>query len=143
MDKPMTRERLELYQNNKGEIKDFKYKLAHLGEDDSLVGNDVIMDYTTGYARPQTVVGYDYVKEETLRNRYIRLIEKLEIENKAIENFIFEIQGGIERRIFILYFIDGLSMERVSQKVHFDKSSVSRKIDNYLKLATNATNATL
>lgn len=45
----MTRERLEAYRSNRDEIKELKYKLDHLGEGDSLIGNDVIFDLQTGY----------------------------------------------------------------------------------------------
>ena len=41
----MTKERLEMYRSNRDEIKELKYKLDHLGEGDSLIGNDVIFDY--------------------------------------------------------------------------------------------------
>lgn len=143
MDEIMTRERLGLYRNNMQEIKDLEDKLMHLGDGDSLVGNNVILDYTTGYPRPQAVVGYDYEREAKLKDKYMRLIKNLKAENKAIEDFVFNIPNGIERRIFCLYFIDGMRMEKVARKVNLDKSNVSRKIDNYLKNATHATNATL
>ena len=53
----MTRERLEQYRSNVQEIRELTYKLDHLGEGDSLIGNDVIFDYKKGYPRPQSVVG--------------------------------------------------------------------------------------
>ena len=56
----MTRERLEAYRSNREEIKELKYKLDHMGEGDSLIGNDVIFDYKKGYPRAQAIVGYDY-----------------------------------------------------------------------------------
>lgn len=55
----MTRERLEAYKSNAEEIKELRHKLAHLGEGDSLIGNDVIFNYQTGFPMPQAVVGYD------------------------------------------------------------------------------------
>ena len=42
----MTRERLEMYQSNREEIKELNYKLAHLRE--NMVGNSVILDGRTG-----------------------------------------------------------------------------------------------
>lgn len=41
----MTKERLEEYRSKKAEIQELQYRLNHLGEGDSLIGNDVIMDY--------------------------------------------------------------------------------------------------
>ena len=63
----MTRERLEQYRSNVQEIRELTYKLDHLGEGDSLIGNDVIFDYKKGYPRPQSVVGYDYDLEARRR----------------------------------------------------------------------------
>lgn len=57
----MTREKLEEYKSKKDEIHELQQKLQHLGEGDSLIGNDVILDYQTGYPRPQSIVGYDYL----------------------------------------------------------------------------------
>ena len=48
----MTRERLEGYRSCREEIQELQYKLDHLGEGDSLIGNDVIMDYRDGFPRP-------------------------------------------------------------------------------------------
>ena len=55
----MDREQLERYMSQKEEIRELRYKLEHLGEGDSLVGNSTIFDYSTGYPKPQAVVGYD------------------------------------------------------------------------------------
>ena len=65
----MTRERLEGYRSCKEEIRELQYKLAHLGEGDSLIGNDVVFDYRTGYPKPQSVVGYDYELERRRKER--------------------------------------------------------------------------
>ena len=129
----MTRERLEQYRSNLQEIRELTYKLDHLGEGDSLIGNDVIMDYKKGYPRPQSVVGYDYDLEARRRERYENLRGRLQAENDNIEEFVFGIPDGRVRRIFQLYFLEGKSMEQVARKVHFDKSNVCRKINDYLK----------
>ena len=56
----MDKKKLEDYRSKKAEIKELQYKLSHLGAGDSLIGNDVIMDYRKGYPIPQSVVGYDF-----------------------------------------------------------------------------------
>ena len=83
----MTRERLEAYRSNRDEIKELKYKLDHLGEGDSLIGNDVIFDYQTGYPIAQAIVGYDYELEAKRRTRYENQIAKLELEQDQIEEW--------------------------------------------------------
>lgn len=131
----MTKARLEGYRSCKEEIRELQYKLAHLGEGDSLIGNDVIMDYQTGYPRPQSIVGYDYEKEKRLRNTYECRIQKLEAECAEIEKWVEEIPDSLTRRIFRMYFFDGRSQKQIGKTVHLDQSRVSRKIDKYLKNA--------
>lgn len=129
----MTRERLEAYRSNREEIKELKYKLDHLGEGDSLIGNDVIFDYRKGYPMPQAVVGYDYELEWKRRTRYQNQIAKLEAEQDNIEEWVFGIRDSQIRRLFQLRYLEGSTVEKVARKVHLDKSNVSRKIENFLK----------
>lgn len=137
----MTKERLEAYKSNKEEIRELRYKLEHLGEGDSLIGNSVIKSYLTGYPRPQSVVGYDRKKEIRLRTTYQARIQKLEAECVEVELWIEEIPDSLTRRIFRMYYIDGLSQKAVAQKVHLDRSSISKKIDAYLKVSPNSHNS--
>ena len=131
----MTRERLEAYKSNAEEIKELRHKLAHLGEGDSLIGNDVIFNYQTGFPMPQAVVGYDYELERKRRTRYQNQIAKLEAEQDNIEEWIFGIRDGRVRRIFQLCYLEGLTQEKVGRKLHMDQSRISRKIDQFLKNA--------
>lgn len=129
----MTRERLEAYCSNKEEIKELQYKLEHLGEGDSLIGNDVIFDYRSGYPKPQAVVGYDYELEAKRRTRYKNQIIKIELEQDQIEEWVFSIRDSQIRRIFQMYFLDGMTQEKVARKLHMAQSGVSRKIEEYLE----------
>lgn len=139
----MTKQRLEEYKSNKAEIAELQYKLTHLGEGDSLIGNDVVFDYRSGYPRPQTVVGKDEEKEIRLRNIYEKRIGKLKAECLTVELWIEQIPDGLMRRIFRMHYIDGMTQKQVGRTVHLDKSRISRKIDDFLKNAPKATNATL
>lgn len=129
----MTRERLEAYRSNREEIKELKYKLDHMGEGDSLVGNDVIFDYKKGYPRAQAIVGYDYELGAKRRKRYKTQLAKLEAEQDGIEEWIFGIRDSRTRRIFQMYFLEGLTQENVGRKMNMDRSVVSRKIEGFLK----------
>lgn len=128
----MTRERLEAYRSNKEEIGELQYKLNHLGKGDTMMGNSVIFDYKTGYKRPQSVVGYDEKKHNRLSETYRNRIEKLQKECEEVELWIEAIEDGLTRRIFRMYFIDGLSQQQVSKRVHLSQSKVSEKITIYL-----------
>ena len=139
----MEREQLERYLSQKEEIRELQYKLEHLGEGDSLVGNSTIFDYSTGFPRPQAVVGYDYNKERRLRAQYSTRLAKLRYDCEETEQWIESISDSQTRRIFRMRFLEGMILEQIGKKMHVDKSTVSRKIDNFLKVATHATNATL
>ena len=129
----MTRERLEAYRSNREEIKELKYKLDHMGEGDSLIGNDVIFDYKKGYPRAQAIVGYDYELGAKRRKRYKTQLAKLEAEQDGIEEWIFGIRDSRTRRIFQMYFLERLTQEKVGRKMNMDRSVVSRKIEGFLK----------
>ena len=139
----MEKEQLERYRSQKEEIQELQYKLEHLGEGDSLIGNDTIFDYSTGYPRAQAVVGYDYEKHSRLRNRYTDRIQKMQADCDETEQWIEAIPDSLTRRIFRMRYIEGMTLKQVGNRVHMDKSTVGRKIDSFLKVATHATNAHL
>jgi len=134
----MTKERLEKYRSKKAELPELRRKLADLGKGDSLIDNDVIMDYRKGYPRPQSVVGYDYEREVKLRETWEKKIERLEKECLEVELWIEEISDSLTRRIFRMKYVDGMTQRQISRKVKLDQSNVSRKIDQFLKIASNA-----
>ncbi len=125
----MTKQQLEAYRSMKEEITELKYKLAHLGQGDSLIGNDVIMDYRSGYPVPQSVVGYDFEKEWRIKTRYRERIARLEKLCQEVEEFIENIYDSRTRRIFRMYYIDGKKQKEIAKLIHMDRSTVSRKID--------------
>lgn len=132
----MARERLEAYRSNNDEIKELQGKLQKMGTEEGkekLVESDTIIDYRKGYPRPQTVTGYNYSKEQRLRQRYSSRIEKLQKEQEEIEQWIFEIEDSKIQRIFRLRYLEGMRQEKIAQKVHMAQSGVSRRIDEYLK----------
>lgn len=114
-----------------------------MGDDVSLIGNDTILDY--GYYPPKAraVVGVDWEKVDRKETRYYKKIEELEAECKEIELWIEAIPDSITRRIFRLSFVDGLKQKQVAKVIHMEKSSISKKIDKYLKLSPNSPNSTL
>lgn len=104
--------------------------------DDSLIGNDVILDYSKSYPPiPQGVVGFDQAKYRRLQDRDRRRKEQLEKECAEIEDFIESIEDSLTRRIFRMTFIDGEKQRKVAKAVHLDRSVVSRKINIFLKVA--------
>lgn len=122
----MTKERMEAYYSMREEIKEITDKLDCT---DTFIGNDVINDYRSGYARPQSVVGIDFKKMARYENR----LEKLKKECADIEEYIECIPDSMTRRIFRMYFLENISQTQIANKIHTDQSTVSRRIKEYLK----------
>lgn len=131
----MKREWLEEYRSKRDEIKELEYKVAHIGEGDSLIDNSTIFDYRSGYPHPQAVVGYDYEKHQRLQSIYQNRLESLKKECNEVECWIEDITDSLMRRIFRMYYIDGMTQQQISKAVHLDRSCVSRKMDNFIKNA--------
>ena len=130
----MDKKKLEEYKSKKVEIKELQYKLSHLGAGDSLIGNDVIMDYRKGYPIPQSVVGYDFEKEKRLRDIYENRLQKLQAECLEVEMWIEDIPDSMTRRIFRMCYLDGMTQEKVAKAVHISQAAVSKKISEFLKM---------
>ena len=137
----ITKELLQGYRSKKAEIQELDWKLKNRWRDEALIGNDVIFDYSKGYPMPQAVVGFDYGKYERLQDRDQRRKEQLEQECEEAEKFVESIEKSLERRIFQMYFIDGAeqpTQKEVAKAVHMERSSISKKIDDYLQLSHNS-----
>ncbi|MCM1045622.1 MAG: hypothetical protein NC417_08940 [Candidatus Gastranaerophilales bacterium] len=117
----------------KTEIAELEYAVSHLTEGDSLMGNDVIMDYRSGYPVPQSVVGFDYQKYLNLKDRYQKRIAILQKQTSEVEEFVEEIPDSLTRRIFRMKYIDKMPQAYIAKTIHMDQSSVSKKISKYLK----------
>lgn len=129
----MTREQLEEYRSKKEEIAELEYKLKHISDNDEMVGNDVIMDYRSGFPVPQSVVGVDWKKYDNAKARYTNRLAKLREECDKIEEYVESIEDSVTRRIFRMYYIDGISQDKVANAVHMSQSLVSKKISDFLK----------
>ena len=127
------------YWSKKAEILELTAIIENRYRDDSLIGNDVILDYSKSYPPiPQGVVGFDQAKYNRLQDRDRRRKEKLEKECAEIEDFIEGIEDSLTRRIFRMTFIEGRRQKDVAKMVHLDRSSVSKKIDTFLQLSHNS-----
>ena len=134
----ITKELLQGYRSKKDEIQELDYILKNRWRDEGLIGNDVIFDYSKGYPMPQSVVGFDQAKYERLQDRDQRRKEQLEQECAEIEEWVEAIPDSLIRRIFRMYFLDGKKQKEVAKAVHMDRSSISKKIDDYLQLSHNS-----
>ena len=89
------------------------------------------------------MVGHDYEREQRLRDQYKARLEKLEADCEETERWIEAISESQTRRIFRMRFLEGKTQRKIGEKLHLDRSRISRKIDDYLKNAHKAQNAHL
>lgn len=139
----MTLEYLRSYKSKKEEIDELAYKLDHIADDDNLVGNDVIFDYRSGYPQPQAVVGTDQEKYHRLSRRWRNRKALLEEECLQVEEFVESISDSLTKRIFRMCYLDGYTQKQVANKMNLDRSTVTKKIDKYLKVSPNSPKKTL
>lgn len=123
------------------EILELDYVLNNRWKSDTMIGNDVVFDYSKGYPVPQSVVGFDQKKYERLQNRDLQRKERLEKECEEVEQFVDEIQDSLTHRIFRKYYIDGrksVRLENIAKEVHMSRSGVGKKIDRFLKVSRHS-----
>ncbi len=128
----MTKEDLKQYRSRKKEIPELYEKLRESREDDSLIGSDVIMDYRSGYPRPQSIVAVDRERQYQREQTYRETIELRQQQCAEVEEFIEAIKDSQDRRMFRLHYIDGLKQHEVGEAIGFERSNVSKRLDKYL-----------
>lgn len=133
----MTKGQLEAYRSKKAEIGELVYRLNHFDDNGSMIGSDVVMDYRTGYPRPQSVVGYDYKRADRLMQAYQSRIARLQEECLEVEQWVEAIPDSLTRRIFRMYYVEGMTQQRIAGRVHVAQSVVSEKISKFLKSDKN------
>jgi len=130
----MTKESLESYRSKKAEIAELYNALLHIGDGDIMFDNDTILDYRRGYPVPQAVVGVNWDKVCRTESRYKNRISTLKEECQEVEDFIESIPDSLTRRIFRKSFIEGKTQEQVSKDVYLSQSSISKKINDFIKM---------
>lgn len=134
----ITKELLQGYRSKKDEIVELDWMLNNRWRSETMIGNDVIFDYSKGYPMPQSVVGFDQEKYDRAQERDLRKKKELEQECVEIEEWVEAITDSITRRIFRMCFIEGRRQKDVAKAVHMDRSNVSKRIDTYLQLSHNS-----
>lgn len=125
----MTKEQLKSYISMRDEISELGNKLVSLGEGDEMLDNSVIMNYKKGYPVPQAVVGFNWEKYISLKERYRKRISVLMRECEVVEKYVENIKDSRTRRIFRMYYLEGRSQKEISRIIHIDRSTVSKKLN--------------
>lgn len=132
MDIKMTRKLLDNYRKTKKEIPMLEAELQDMQEGDNGFGNSTIFDYQTGYPRPQSVVGFDWPLYESRK----KALDRKRSEVMAVEKWINFIEDGQTRCVFRMFYIDGMSWDKIAVKTGYSSSSDYPRLmirDKYLK----------
>lgn len=62
------------------------------------------------------------------------LLEK----NEKVEHFIDSMEEGIDKEIFEMLYLDGMTQQEVGECMGLERSAVSKRVDRYLKLSHNS-----
>lgn len=135
----MTKKRLDEYRSAKKEIQELERRLANIydADKDGYIRNSMVCDYRSGYPRPQSIVGVDWELVQAREARYRKRLDRLRQECNEVEEFIESIPESLERRIFRMYYVDGMSQYKVAKCVHMCQAAVSKKIAGFDKWNKN------
>lgn len=132
MEIKITRKLLENYKKIEREIPILEYELKDMQTTDSGIGNSTIYDYRGGYAKPQSVVGFDWPLYEHRK----KVVERKKEELKAVKKWINSIEDGQTRCVFQMKYIDGMNWVKIAAKTgykgNFDYPRLYIR-DKYLK----------
>ncbi len=138
----MTEAELSQYRAIKLEIADLEARIKNLEHQkdglifDKVTGSMKDFPYTE---RRFTITGADPDEYklrmrrigELQRKRNLKLAELVQQESE-MHDYIYSIPDSMTRQIFIMRFIDGLTQENIGQRLHIDRSVISRRINNYI-----------
>lgn len=78
----------------------------------------------------------DKIDREIVRKRARK--RQIETEMEEVKKFIANMPEGETKRIFELYYMEGLTQTQVAEIVSLDRSRISRKIQDYIENAHKA-----
>lgn len=111
----VTKRLLDGYRKMKREIPLLEAELRVMVQGDNGFGNSTVFDYKTGEPRPQSVVGFDWPLYE--RRQKILAAKKASV--KSVETWINAIEDGQTRCIFRMFYIDGMTWEKIAMKTGY------------------------
>lgn len=128
----MTIKRLEGYRKLMQEIAILRWELNEMNTTEAGLGSSVIKDYSTGFARPQAVVGFDDERYKRKRS----LLDKKEAEAEEIRNWVGAIEDTVTRKVFEYFYLDGLPWKEVAKRLGYGNNQDYPRLhirDPYLK----------
>ena len=121
--------------NTKGELSpdcQTNKELVEMMEGDNGIGVSVVMDYRKGYPQPKAVSGFDW----KLHDRREKILNNKKARCKAVEDWIKSIEDGQARYVFRMFYIEGMTWDRIAAKIGYSNSPDYPRLmirDKYLK----------
>lgn len=128
----ITRKLLDNYRKLKREIPVLSMELAEMKQGEAGLGNSTIFDYSTGFARPQSVVGFDQERYDRRKRTYEHKNEQV----AAVDDWIQNIEDGQTRYVFKAFYQQGLTWDKIAEKTGYSQSPDYPRLyirDTYLK----------
>ena len=128
----ITRKLLDNYRKLKREIPVLSMELAEMKQGEAGLGNSTIFDYSTGFARPQSVVGFDQERYDRRKHTYDHKMAQA----TAVERWIQNIEDGQTRYVFKAFYQQGMTWEKIAEKTGYSQSPDYPRLyirDTYLK----------
>ena len=83
---------------------------------------------------PTKIVGMDRERYWRRRQQYSERIASLKEECSKVEEWVEQIESSMTRRIFRMVYLDGMSQTEVGNKLHMERSGISRRSTEHLKV---------
>lgn len=128
----ITKKLLKNYARYKREIPMLERELHEMNTSEAGLGSSTIFDYSTGYPRPQAVVGFDW---ELYQRRQTVLANK-KAKTAAVEQWIEGIEDIQTRTVFKMRYIEGQSWTQIARNIGYSGREDYVRImirDQYLK----------
>ena len=128
----VTREMLDKYRKLKQEIPVLELELMMMKNTEAGLGNSVILDGSTGYPSPQSVVGFDQKKYDRRRKTLEHKKEKV----KAMDQWIDDIKDGQTRCVFRMFYKQGMTWKTIAKQIGMPHNEDYPRVcirDAYLK----------
>lgn len=114
----ITRKLLDNYRKLKREIPVLSMELAEMKQGEAGLGNSTIFNYSTGFARPQSVIGFDQERYDRRKGTY----EHKKEQAAAVERWIQSIEDGQTRYVFKAFYQQGMKWEKIAEKTGYSQS---------------------
>lgn len=128
----ITKKLLNDYSRYKREIPLLERELSEMNTSEAGLGSSVIFDYSTGYPRPQAVVGFDHKLYERRRT----ILENKKAKVAAVEEWIEKIENIQTRTVFRMRYIQGKSWIKIAKETGYASNTDYPRLyirDKYLK----------